>query len=151
MSVRPVPRLIRSLFWLVTLLVCFGGRCPGPLRADFGQEHLYSGPARRDAEVAFANGEVRLAGTLLLPRADKPIPAVVFVHGAAYHERGDNLEEAEYFARHGIAALVYDKRGCGASTGDWTTASQFDLAEDALTGVRLLTERPEIDSRHIGL
>src|SRR5262249_43483078 len=43
------------------------------------------------------------------------------------------------------------KRGCGASTGDWTTASQFDLAEDALAAVRLLKERPEIDSRRIGL
>jgi alpha-beta hydrolase superfamily lysophospholipase len=121
------------------------------VRADSGQKLSDPGRARRDAEVAFANGEVRLAGTLLLPRADKPVPAVVFVHGAAYHERADNLEEAEFFASRGIAALVYDKRGCGASTGDWTTASQFDLAADALAAVRLLKDRPEIDSRHIGL
>jgi dienelactone hydrolase len=154
MCTRPVRRLIRSHFrtlFVVLVLVCFGGSCPRPLRADSGQELLPGGPARRDAEVVFANSEVRLAGTLLLPRADKPIPAVVFVHGAVRHERGDNLEEAEYFARRGIAALVYDKRGCGASTGDWTRASQFDLAEDALAAVRLLKERPEIDSRHIGL
>ena len=51
----------------------------------------------------------------------------------------------------GIAALVYDKRGCGASSGDWATASQFELAEDALAAVVLLKKRPEIDPRHIGL
>ncbi len=110
-----------------------------------------AGPAPREEEVYFANGEVRLAGTLLLPHVDKPVPAVVFVHGAAYHDRKDNWEEAEYFARRGIAALVYDKRGCGASSGDWATASQFELAEDALAAVLLLKKRPEIDARHIGL
>src|SRR5262249_55498938 len=109
------------------------------------------GPAPREEAVVFHNGAVRLAGTLLLPRTDKPVPAVVFVHGAAYHDREDNREEAEFFARRGIAALIYDKRGCGASTGDWTAASQFDLAEDALAAIRLLKGRPEIDKRHLGL
>jgi dienelactone hydrolase len=154
MANRPRPPHSRPLFWIlfvVAPLVCIGGTCPRPLRADSGQDRLPSGPARRDVEVAFANGDVHLVGTLLLPRADRPIPAVVFVHGAASHERRENLEEADYFARHGIAALVYDKRGCGASPGDWTTASQFDLAEDALAAVRLLQGRPEIDVRHIGL
>jgi alpha-beta hydrolase superfamily lysophospholipase len=121
------------------------------LRADSGQELSRPATGHREAEVAFTSGEIRLAGSLLLPRADKPVPAVVFVHGAAYHERGDNREEAEYFVSRGIAALIYDKRGCGASTGDWTTASQLDLAEDALAAIRLLEEHPEIDSRHIGL
>ncbi len=114
-------------------------------------ESARAGPASREEEVAFANGEVWLAGTLLLPQADKPVPAVVFVHGAAYHDRRDNREEAEYFARRGIAALVYDKRGCGTSSGDWATASQFELAEDALAAVLLLKKRPEIDARRIGL
>jgi dienelactone hydrolase len=105
----------------------------------------------REEEVRFTNDPVQLAGTLLLPQAKHPVPAVVFVHGAAYHERGDNRVEADYFARQGIAALIYDKRGCGASTGDWQKASQFDLAEDALAAVRLLRGWPEVDPRHIGL
>jgi uncharacterized protein len=128
------------IFTVLSLAVC--SLLPGAAMA---------GPAPREEEVAFANGEVRLAGTLLLPHANKPVPAVVFVHGAAYHERGDNREEAEYFARRGVAALIYDKRGCGASSGDWTAASQFELAEDALAAVLLLKKRPEIDVRHIGL
>jgi pimeloyl-ACP methyl ester carboxylesterase len=128
---RETTDLMRSvhlcMFTVLSLAVC--SLLPGSAMA---------GPAPREEEVAFANGEVRLAGTLLLPHAGKPVPAVVFVHGAAYHDRRDNREEAEYFARRGIAALVYDKRGCGASSGDWATASQFELADDALAAVLLL-------------
>src|SRR5215472_3914691 len=107
---------------IASLAVCFGGPCPEVQSTASGWELREAVP--RQADVSFANGEVQLAGTLLLPQTRKRVPAVVFVHGAAYHEREDNRKEAEYFARHGIAALVYDKRGCGASTGDWKTASQ---------------------------
>src|SRR5437660_4929794 len=151
---RPLPFSI--LLAMAALVLCFGAGRPEVLRAAEEQERPQPGagevgPAPREEQVVFHNGEVRLAGTLLLPRADKRVPAVVFVHGAAYHERQDNREEAEFFARRGIAALIYDKRGCGVSTGDWTAASQHDLAEDALAAVLLLKGRPEIDAGHIGL
>ena len=38
----------------------------------------------------------------------------------------------------GVAALIYDKRGSGASSGDWRSASLEDLADDALAGLRAL-------------
>ena len=84
-------------------------------------------------------GDHRLAGTLYLPLSGPPAPAVVFVHGAGPAVRGDRYHElARHFARKGVAALIYDKRGCGESTGDWTRAGLPDLAEDALACVRLL-------------
>jgi pimeloyl-ACP methyl ester carboxylesterase len=46
---------------------------------------------------------------------------------------------------------VYDKRGVGASTGDWLKSGFEDLAEDALAAVQLLQSRPEISSKQIGL
>ena len=58
---------------------------------------------------------------------------------------------ADYFARHGIAALTYDKRGVGASTGNWEEASFDDLAGDALAGVELLKSRTDINRKQIGL
>jgi len=51
----------------------------------------------------------------------------------------------------GTAALVFDKRGSGASTGDWKSASYDDLADDALAGIDLLASRFDIDSKRIGL
>jgi dienelactone hydrolase len=128
-----------------------GGPARGGSRPARPEVREQRDPDVTEEEVVFESGGVKLAGTLLLPARGKPVPAAAFVHGAAYHERGDNRIEARHFARKGIAALIYDKRGCGASGGDWTRASEFDLAADALAGVRLLRKRPDIDPRHVGL
>src|SRR5262249_62160455 len=94
----------------------------------------------------------QLAGPLYLPPAGPPVPGVVFVHGAGPAVRGDGYHElARHFARKGVAALIYDKRGCGESTGDWTRAGLHDLADDALACVELLRGRPDIISAQIGL
>jgi pimeloyl-ACP methyl ester carboxylesterase len=76
---------------------------------------------------------------------------VVLVHGSLAETRwGTILFYADRFARRGIAALVYDKRGTGASTGDWKTATYEDLSDDALAGIHLLQTRKEIYSDQIG-
>jgi pimeloyl-ACP methyl ester carboxylesterase len=67
--------------------------------------------------VEFHNQDVKLAGSLLLPKSEVPVPAVVFVHGAGRQTREPYREVGEYFASHGIAALIYDKRGTGQSGG----------------------------------
>src|SRR5207237_4135224 len=106
----------------------------------------------REERVEYANGAVRLAGTLLTPFGKGPFPAVVMVHGSNAQPREPYLFlGADYFARHGIAALIYDKRGVGESTGKWEGASFDDLAGDALAGVSFLASRREIARRQIGL
>jgi pimeloyl-ACP methyl ester carboxylesterase len=66
--------------------------------------------------------------------------------------RGERFQVlARHFASKGVAALIYDKRGCGASTGDWTRAGLVDLAEDALACVKALRGRPDIDASKVGL
>jgi pimeloyl-ACP methyl ester carboxylesterase len=108
-------------------------------------------PAYREEEVRFTNGAVALAGTLLLPIAAGPHPAVVFVHGSGPEGRFGSRFLADHLARHGVAALIFDKRGVGASGGDWRQATLDDLARDALAGVRLLRARGDIDSTRIGI
>jgi uncharacterized protein len=104
----------------------------------------------RNEEVAFNNGDVALGGTLTLPATKGLHPAVVLLHGSGPARRP--LGMWQYFlARHGIATLTYDKRGAGASTGDWQTASFEDLAGDALAAVQFLRNRPDINPRQIGL
>jgi dienelactone hydrolase len=55
------------------------------------------------------------------------------------------------YARRGVAVLIHDKRGTGASTGNWARASFDDLADDALAAAAYLRGRPEINGRQIGL
>jgi len=102
-------------------------------------------------EVTFENGSVTLSGTLLLPSAAGPHPAIVFLHGSGAEGRWANRYLAERFAKAGIAALIYDKRGVGQSTGDWHTAGFEELAGDALAGIRLVQAQPEIDKKKVGI
>jgi predicted nucleic acid-binding Zn ribbon protein len=77
----------------------------------------------RQREVEFGDGEVSLSGTIVLPASEDPHPGVVIVHGSGPLTRRVPRYMAELFAHRGIAALVYDKRGTGESTGEWRGAS----------------------------
>jgi uncharacterized protein len=105
----------------------------------------------REEEVQFRIGEVALAGTLLVPAGGGRHPAVVFVHGSGAESRAASRFLADYLARRGIAALIYDKRGVGRSTGDWRTSDFIALADDAAAAIALLASRPEIAPREIGV
>lgn len=107
----------------------------------------------RQEQVRFRNGGVTLAGTLLLPPAAGRSPAIIFHEGSGDWTRDDTWfsRPVELFLKHGVAVLLYDKRGDGGSTGDWHTSSYTDLADDLLAGVRLLKSRRDINPRQIGV
>jgi alpha-beta hydrolase superfamily lysophospholipase len=110
-------------------------------------------PYRR-SDVTFANGDVKLAGSLFLPDvgARRPYPAVVLLHGSGPQSRwGRHRYWADQFARAGVATLIYDKRGSGDSGGDWRSSSFEALSDDALVAIRLLAARADIDRTRIGL
>ena len=108
-------------------------------------------PALREREVTFKNGDVTLAGSLLLPGTGGNFPAVVFIHGSGAEGRWASRFVATALVNNGVAALIFDKRGVGTSTGDWRTASLDDLAGDAIAAVALLARDSAIDRRRIGL
>lgn len=101
--------------------------------------------------VSFTNGNVTLAGTLVLPPTKGPHPAAVVVLGSSAWVRSEADGIAQFFALNGVAALIYDKRGCGSSTGDQNNCSFDDFAGDALAGVELLKNRTDINPHQIGL
>jgi uncharacterized protein len=102
--------------------------------------------------VEFHNQGVKLAGSLLLPRSGVPITAVVFVHGAGPQTREPYREAGEYFSRHGIAALIYDKRGTGQSGGAYESREPYEnLVNDALSAVAFLKQHHEIAQSQIGI
>ena len=102
--------------------------------------------------VEFHNQKVKLAGSLMLPKCEKPVPAVVFVHGAGPQNREPYREVGVYFASRGIAALIYDKRGTGQSGGLYESSAPYEnLIKDALSAITFLKERPEISASQIGI
>jgi pimeloyl-ACP methyl ester carboxylesterase len=102
-------------------------------------------PGHREEAVTFKNGAVTLAGTIVLPERRGRYRGVVTVHGSGPQTRHFGLSRAVFMARSGVAALVYDKRGTGESSGTWETASMHDLAHDALAAVTLLEAHAEVE------
>jgi len=110
----------------------------------------------RQLEVRFRSGSATLAGTLSLPPGGGRHAAVAFVSGSGPTVRAYLPELAALFVRHGVAVLVYDKRGVGQSSGSYPgespTSGTIDvLARDAAAAVRFLAAQPEIDPARVGL
>jgi len=108
---------------------------------------------RAPEPVTFNNGAIELAGTLYLPAGRGRHPAVVVFHAAnggtrdfhAYRHLVTALPAA------GFAVLIYDRRGSGASGGDYNSATLEDLARDGIAGIKLLESRADIDPARIGV
>jgi uncharacterized protein len=118
-----------------------------------GEQPRLATPVRPYDErgVTFTSAGVELAGSLLVPSGSGPYPAVAIVHGAEFGTRETYRLLASHLARRGVAALIYDKRGTGESTGDFFSATFDDLTDDALAAVSLLRGQPEIDAARVGL
>lgn len=132
---------------MTRLLIALCLLAPAAVRAQTAE------PPYRTEEVRYASGDVALAGLLMLPDARGPVPGAVIIQGSGRSDRTNQWARAiaEELVRGGVAVLLTDKRGTGASAGDWQTAGFDDLAGDALAGVAALRARPEIDPARVGL
>ena len=108
-------------------------------------------PRLEQEDVTFANGPMSLGGTVIYPAGPGPFPGVVFLQGSGAEGRWASRFLASEFARHGVAALIYDKRGVGSSTGDWQTAGFEELVGDASAAVEALRARPRIAPDRVGI
>ena len=100
--------------------------------------------------------EFPLNGKLVLPEnSEKPVPAVVFVHGSGSSDMDEKVMKltpfkdlAEGLARHGIASVRYDKRSFAhgrkmMKKGDLTVREE--VIEDAVLASEMLKNDPRID------
>jgi dienelactone hydrolase len=108
----------------------------------------------RVEEVEFLSGRTRLSGSIVFPEAGSAHSAVVFIHGSGKQTR--NLDLARRFAREGIAALVYDKRGAGRSGGEYEAQQSVSeknlslLADDANAALAALSRHPSLADVPVG-
>lgn len=155
-----------SVHWLLVgdeSTTRFGGAVQGDhLGGTFGDEggsgtfrlersSKLSAPPYAQEEVHFQNGDVTLAGTLMVPAGKGRHPAILFLHGSGAEGRYASRFLADRFARAGFATLIYDKRGVGVSGGDWKRATFDDLAKDALAGIARLSNDPRIRHDRVGI
>jgi uncharacterized protein len=111
-----------------------------------------------EQEVAYASGDVTLAGTLTLPPGDARVPALLLITGSGAQDRNEEilghkpfLVIADHLTRAGYAVLRVDDRGVGGSTGDDASATYDELLGDVLAGVALLRDHPRVDPDSVGL
>ncbi len=81
------------------------------------------------------SGGTWLAGRLTLPPGKGAVPLVVLVHGAEHDSALQRYSLQREFASAGIGVFAYDKRGTGASGGDYTQ-DYLTLATDAIHAAR---------------
>ena len=114
------------------------------------RHYIYWSPAE---EVTFLSGPTKLAGTFVKPAEEGVFPTMLLLHGSGPEPRSDPPTRAlvNALVRSGIAVLVYDKRGVGASEGDFDSAGYGDFIDDAVAAVEYLARRPDVDRRRIGL
>jgi uncharacterized protein len=135
-------QLVFALAFLLPLAAC-------TQRSSTLPEKSSETRAATEEAVHFASGKITLAGTLVLPAGSGRHPAVVLFHGSGAQQR--DLFTARWFADQGIAALAYDKRGVGESTGDFRAVPFMELCDDGLAAVEYLKLRKEVDAKQIGV
>ena len=115
----------------------------------------------REVDVTItAEDGVLLAGTLSLPGGAGPHPAVLLLHGSGRLDRDANAGRlrmgfgpslAAVLAEAGIAVLRYDRRGVGASGGDWLATGFGDNRQDAVAALRVLAGRADVRAEAVGV
>ncbi len=86
-------------------------------------------------QTRFAAAGVTLAGRLVMPPGDAPVPIVVLVHGSENDSALNFYSLQRLLPSQGVGVFVYDKRGTGLSSGKYTQDFGV-LADDAVAAMR---------------
>jgi pimeloyl-ACP methyl ester carboxylesterase len=121
------------------------------LRLRFRRSEPVTDSSIRSEPVSIPRGGVTLRGEVFAPAATGRHAAVLLLQGSTSNERHHYYAYADYFARQGFAALVFDKRGSGDSTGDYASATYLDLKDDAAAALRVLRQRYDVDAACVGV
>ena len=104
-------------------------------------------------DIRFGQDDRALEGTLYVPDGAGPHPAVIIVGGSGSGSRSEwtYRSKADYYARLGVAALVYDRPAYGEIFADGSTPDFWSHAKDLDVARTALAQRRDIDGAAIGL
>ena len=109
-----------------------------------------------EEEVSYRNEKdnIKIAGTLTLPRGGGKHPVVLLITGSGAQDRNETvaghhpfLVLSDHLTRNGIAVLRVDDRGVGGTDLGSLSATSENFAEDVLAGVNYLKQRND-NQRH---
>ncbi len=109
-------------------------------------------------DLTFSSGPATLAGTLVTTAQTGPGPAVLLLSGSGPIDRDSNTKRlaigvmgqiADHLSSQGLTSFRYDKRGVGASSGDFKSTGLHDNVADAAAAVDTLRARADIDPEQI--
>lgn len=105
-------------------------------------------PVRIDrTPFSVENESASISAELAVPERDRRAGAVLMIYGSGPAPKEAFDLWAFWFLNAGYAVITYDKRGSGASTGDWRLAGLETLAADAravLAGAQALGLRDDV-------
>ncbi len=111
-------------------------------------------------DITFLNSKsnIRLAGTLTLPKGNGPFKAAILITGSGGQNRNEEIQGhkpflviSDWLTRNGIAVLRFDDRGIGKSEGSQFEATSEDFATDVEAAFEFLKTQKKINPKAIGL
>jgi pimeloyl-ACP methyl ester carboxylesterase len=101
--------------------------------------------------ITFSNEGATLHGTVYIPNIGRKVPAIVVLHGASDPLASTPLYQhlSAGLPQIGVAVLLFDRRGTGASSGD-PEVSYATLTDDGIAGARAIRRLPNIDPNRVG-
>lgn len=112
----------------------------------------------RTTSLTVSSGPETLAGTLVTAGQAEPAPVVVLLSGSGPLDRDSNTKKlaigvmgqvADHLAGEELPSFRYDKRGVGASSGDYTSTGFYDNVADASASIDMLRARADVDPDRI--
>ena len=101
-------------------------------------------------DVTITRGGVRLACRLLLPAVAARVPCVIFVHGLGSSKASPrNVVIATHLLDEGLAALLFDLSGHGASSPD--PRGQAAYVDDVEAVAGWANAQPQLDPERLGI
>ncbi|MCW6008886.1 lysophospholipase [Micromonospora sp. CPCC 205371] len=112
----------------------------------------------REQTVQIPAAGALLAGTLTQPDGDGRHPTALLINGSGPIDRDSAMPGmalglgralAMTLADHGYVLLRYDKRGVGASSGDYLSTGFHDESDDAAAALAALRAHPAVDPERV--
>jgi len=101
---------------------------------------------------------LKLKGTLTLPKKDGKFPTVIIISGSGPQNRdGEMYGHKPYFViadeltKKGIGVFRFDERGVGKSEGNFETSTINVQSADIISAIEYLKTRKEVNNKKIGL
>lgn len=103
-----------------------------------------------ERKVEFKVGQVKLRGSVFIPKGKGSFPGVIFLHGS--ESRGETyFEAAKRFSENGIIGFAFNYRGCGISDGDIKDQTIESGIEDVKAALGVFLSVKELDRARIGI